>query len=175
MQLEVLRKIEHALGGKLPITTFFDLIVGTRYVYSSIHGTAYDIMTEWWALLSTGGVIALGLAAKGWSVDRCTQIFEGMCKTAFTRRQLGNVPGIGWLVENYYYSRYETQPLQQALIDAFDLDDYLFGGLRVEGPQTKVAVVATSTAGSSVVLSNYNRTCEDKREVYSFSSFNRVY
>ena len=32
VELEVLRAIERALGGELPIQGFFDLIVGTRYV-----------------------------------------------------------------------------------------------------------------------------------------------
>ena len=31
LELEVLRAIELALGGKIPIQAFFDLIVGTRY------------------------------------------------------------------------------------------------------------------------------------------------
>ena len=30
VELEVLRQIEQALGGKLPIQKFFDLIIGTR-------------------------------------------------------------------------------------------------------------------------------------------------
>ena len=55
------------------------------------------------------------------------------------------------------------QPLQRALKDAFEPDEYLFGSPRIEGSEVKVAVTATSTAGSAVVLSNYNRTCEDKR------------
>ena len=32
VELEVLRAIEKALGGNLPIQAFFDLIVGTRYL-----------------------------------------------------------------------------------------------------------------------------------------------
>ena len=31
LELETLRAIELALGGKIPIQAFFDLIVGTRY------------------------------------------------------------------------------------------------------------------------------------------------
>ena len=30
VELEILRQIEQALGGRLPIQSFFDLIVGTR-------------------------------------------------------------------------------------------------------------------------------------------------
>lgn len=32
LELEVLRAVELALGGKIPIQAFFDLIVGTRFV-----------------------------------------------------------------------------------------------------------------------------------------------
>ena len=39
VELEVLRAIERALGGELPIQGFFDLIVGTRYVYNSTLST----------------------------------------------------------------------------------------------------------------------------------------
>lgn len=35
LELEVLRAIELALGGKIPIQAFFDLIVGTRYDFAS--------------------------------------------------------------------------------------------------------------------------------------------
>lgn len=68
---------------------------------------------------------------------------------------------IGWLVENYNHSKYETQPLQEALTSAFSEKQLLFGGLReardAETMDIKVAVTATSAAGASVVLSNYNR------------------
>lgn len=36
-ELEVLLHIEKALGGKIPIQSFFDLIVGTRLVLISLH------------------------------------------------------------------------------------------------------------------------------------------
>ena len=34
LELEVLRAIEMALGDKMPIQAFFDLIVGTRYDFA---------------------------------------------------------------------------------------------------------------------------------------------
>ena len=34
LELEVLRAIELALGDKIPIQAFFDLIVGTRYDFA---------------------------------------------------------------------------------------------------------------------------------------------
>jgi hypothetical protein len=74
------------------------------------------------------------------------------------------VPGLGWLVSNYNHSRYETQPLQEALQEAFTEDQYLFGGQRAETGtiNAKVAVTATSSAGTAIVLANYNRLCSEK-------------
>ena len=41
LELEVLRAIELALGGKIPIQAFFDLIVGTRYDLASKRLSSY--------------------------------------------------------------------------------------------------------------------------------------
>ncbi|KAL9047302.1 MAG: hypothetical protein Q9214_000088 [Letrouitia sp. 1 TL-2023] len=90
VELEILRQLERALGGRINIQCFFDLIVGTRY---------------------------------------------------------------------------ETRPLQEALISAYSEDEFLFGGPRPNttyGPDVKVAVIATSAAGSAVVFANYNRLCTEK-------------
>ena len=87
-----------------------------------------------------------------------------MCRQAFTLRRGMNVPVIGWIVSNYNHSRYETQPLQEALMEAFSEDQYLFGGQRKEASAitAKVAVTSTSAAGTAVVLGNYNRLCNEK-------------
>ncbi|OQO14747.1 hypothetical protein B0A48_00129 [Cryoendolithus antarcticus] len=142
VELEILKQLERELGGRVSVQSFFDLIVGT----------------------STGGIIALGLTARNWTVEQCTQHFEALCAKAFTLRKGMNMPGVGWLVSNYNHSMYETQPLQEALIEAFTEDQYLFGGQRSESGtmDVKVAVTATSAAGSAVVLANYNRFCTEK-------------
>lgn len=121
-----------------------------------------DILT-----FSTGGLIALGLAAKNWSVEQCTRHFEDLCKQAFTRRTGGNVPGVGWFIDNHHHSKYKTRPLQEALMSAYSEHEHLFGGSRPNafyGTDTKVAVTATSASGSAVVLANYNRIGGDKSQ-----------
>ncbi|TKA79397.1 hypothetical protein B0A49_02614 [Cryomyces minteri] len=138
VELAVLQQIERAMGGKLAVQYFFDLVVGT----------------------STGGLIALGLATQSWSVEDCTTHFEELCEKAFSRRAGSNFPFFGRLVDNYNHSRYETRPLEEALTTAFSPDVYLFGGRRINqspGPDLKVAVTATSATGSGVVFANYNR------------------
>ena len=72
-------------------------------------------------------------------------------------------------MDNYNHSKFETSPLQEALISAFSDDQYLFGGRRPDQSSgcspVKVAVTATSASGSAVVLANYNRHCSEKREL----------
>lgn len=124
---------------------------------------------------STGGIIALGLGVNHWSVEECTLHFTEMCGKAFTRRLGGNIPGLGWFIDNYHHSKYETQPLEEALRSAFTESQYLFGGPRMPdfpASDIKVGVTATSSAGSSVLLTNYNRLCGEKCEhepVYLFA------
>jgi hypothetical protein len=108
-------------------------------------------------------LIALGLAAKDWTVDQCIYHFIELCEKAFTRRVGINIPGMSMIIESLHQSKYETAPLQQALQLAFSKDDYLFGGPRMTNHRTKVAVTATNS-GSVSVLANYNRNCVDKRK-----------
>lgn len=119
VELETLRQIEIALGGNLPIQAFFDLMVGTRFVFVS-----RTIMTRLEPFLttighSTGGIVVLGLGAMGWSVDTCIDRFRDLCSEAFTRRKGGI------LVESFHHSKYQTTTLESALRKAFS-DDRLF-------------------------------------------------
>ncbi|KAF2230441.1 hypothetical protein EV356DRAFT_536374 [Viridothelium virens] len=141
VELEILQLIEEAMGGYLPIRNFFDLIVGT----------------------STGGLIALGLGIQHLSVADCTDSFQRLCPQAFTPRIGSGLPVIGWFIENYNGSKYETKPFEQALQASFSKDQNLFGGPQYNessGCSIKVAVTSTSEAsGLPVIFSNYNRPC----------------
>ncbi|PVI00816.1 hypothetical protein DM02DRAFT_592134 [Periconia macrospinosa] len=143
VELEILRSIEREMNDKLAIHYFFDLVVGT----------------------STGGIIALGLVARNLSVRECIESFETLCAKAFTRRTGGNLPFVGWVVDNYMHSRYETKPLEEALKTAFSEEEYLFGGRKSPQsllPNIKVAVTSTVSSNSAFVFSNYNRNCDEK-------------
>lgn len=121
---------------------------------------------------STGGIIALGLTARNMTVDQCAHSFDSLCRQAFTARKGINVPGISKLVEHYNQSKYETHPFEAALKTAFNDKQYLFGGQREDNDRLdiNVAVTTTSAAGSSVVLSNYNRLCLEKRKSHNSST-----
>ena len=149
VELVILQEIERSLGPGLPIQAFFDLIVGT----------------------STGGIIALGLGANGWTVQKCILHFESLCREAFTRRGIA-IPGIEWLSTNF--SRYETKPMEHVLQLVFG-EHNLFAGPKVDmdDPRvtqrlTKVAVTTTTTAGTAAVLANYNRMEAEEKPPYQF-------
>ncbi|KAI9701837.1 MAG: hypothetical protein M1836_001181 [Candelina mexicana] len=143
-ELEILRLIEQALGGRIPIQAFFDLIVGT----------------------SAGGMIALGLGVENWTVENCIHQFYNLCGSAFTPRRFSSIPVLSQMIESHFNSKYETRPLQRALMNVYS-DDYLFGSPTIiDSHPTKVAITAATAAGlKSVVLSNYNRVCGDEQKL----------
>ncbi|KAI8938298.1 hypothetical protein NX059_005951 [Plenodomus lindquistii] len=132
--LEVLRRIQHELGNRIPIQEFFDLIVGT----------------------STGGILALGLGIKNWSVDHCIKVFLRLVEKAFTRKFAGGVA--------FGTNKYRARPLEEALTEAFQ-EDPMFGGVPETplGSTRKVAVTAaTETAEQAVIFTNYNRADDEQ-------------
>ncbi|KAL3422514.1 hypothetical protein PVAG01_06670 [Phlyctema vagabunda] len=145
VELEVLKAIETALGGELPIQAFFDLIVGT----------------------STGGIIALGLGVQNWTVDQCIEKFTDLCKNAFMPRRLKNIPILGKLEMANHRSIYRTKPFEDCLQECFE-DRPLFGGLgSQEGYMVKVAVTSTTLLDQhAIVFGNYNRP-----ETHEYSSY----
>lgn len=159
VELEILRLLERAMGSNLRIQYFFDLIVGTRSVFHLLRSSV--VLT----INSTGGLIALGLAAKGWTVEECISHFERLCEKAFTRRAGANIPLVRWVVDNYNHSKYETGPLEDSLMGSYSEDQYLFGGRRplsagIPSVQVNIKVAVTTTnaaTGNTVLLTNYNR------------------
>lgn len=154
VELETLRQIEIALGGNLPIQAFFDLMVGTRFVLVSCHRAPFRVLLTTIGN-STGGIVALGLGAMGWSVETCIDRFRDLCAKAFTRRKGGIV------VESFHHSKYQTTTLESALQEAFPDKRLLFGGgckASTSIPMVKVAVTSFSVVeNKTAVLSNYNR------------------
>jgi len=150
VELEILRLLQDAVGG-IPIQDFFDLIVGT----------------------SAGGIIALGLGVKNWSLAECTKTFEDLCAQSFTLRKGMKIKGISSIVQLHFGGMYETRPLEDALQEAFGTGEYFFGGKRsAEGSHhsAKVAVTSTTAAGvRATVLANYNRVSDESTpKLYSF-------
>ncbi|KAI9789319.1 MAG: hypothetical protein M1816_006208 [Peltula sp. TS41687] len=142
VELEVLRAIETRInvgrvgGCRIPVQRFFDLIVGT----------------------STGGIIALGLTAEGWSVDHCIAEFRRLCNKAFSPREFKDTK-FEKLVTLNHGSKWRTTPLHDALKESLGHQP-LFGGQVKDSRKysTKVAVVSTSQPDCrSLLITNYNR------------------
>ncbi|RSL62818.1 hypothetical protein CEP53_004625 [Fusarium sp. AF-6] len=122
VELVALQELEARLGG-VPIASFFDLIVGT----------------------STGGIIAAGLAKKGWSSSECATMFKKLCNSAFistwfdsTMRWTTGIPVLE-KIGRYWFPRFQTEGLENALIQAFGRNAKLFG------------------TAHDLILANYNR------------------
>ena len=109
---------------------FFDLIVGTRYV-PFVHQCSSQITDT----KITGGIIALGLGVKRWSVEECIRRFKELCRPAFRHLEL-----------LAYKIWYETKPLESALQSALG-DRLVFDGPTSDGP-TNIRVAVTSMTAS---------------------------
>ena len=150
--LETLLRLERDMGSHLPVALFFDMILGT----------------------STGGIIALGLGEKCWSVRLCLKKFEKLAANAFRKRKVLGAEYMEWLIAGFQHGRYKVEPLEELLRDEYS-EHRLFGGVKDEpeypGQFTqacKVGVVTTTTNGTPYLLSNYNRQDTDGTGPYSF-------
>jgi hypothetical protein len=105
---------------------------------------------------STGGIIAVGLGVKDWTIDECTSKFEKLCSTAFTPRFASALQRVASVFLNR--SKYKTEPFNHILRENFG-EDRLFGGKSEERRyRRKVAVVSTyGTGQEAVIMTNYNR------------------
>lgn len=110
---------------------------------------------------STGGIIALALGVKCWSLDECIKQFTSLCDEAFTPREFNNVPFFGKMAAINHGSKYKTQPLHNALKTSLGTD-YLFGGKKDEHSYVvKVGVTTTEELGrKAIILANYSRSEE---------------
>ena len=105
---------------------------------------------------SAGGIIAIGIGVKNWSIDDCTRKFEQLCSTAFTPRFMPVIQQVSSAI--LHRSKYKTKPFDNVLEGTFG-DDLLFGGKCEESRyQRKVAIVSTyGTGQEAVIMANYNR------------------
>ncbi|KAG7057284.1 patatin-like serine protein [Colletotrichum scovillei] len=111
---------------------------------------------------NTGGIIALGLGVRNWSVEECTKTFKNICADAFRPRELSGF-GLGLvnkIVTINHGSMYKTKPFEALLQERFQ-DRPLFGKVSSHSQSemlTKVAVTSTTSIDQRpIILTNYNR------------------
>lgn len=95
ISLNILAAIEYRMGGKIPISRFFDLIGGT----------------------SAGGLVALGLALRNWKVRDAINAFVLLSSKAFTPHSTWTPPKL-WK-QFWAGGRYQTQAMEDAIHEAF--------------------------------------------------------
>ncbi|KND92169.1 Phospholipase A I [Tolypocladium ophioglossoides CBS 100239] len=131
--------LQKQLGKDLPLTKFFDLIVGT----------------------SAGGIIALGLGVESWSVDECMSSFRELCSEALRPREFRGVFGLRQLATYNHGSINRTKLFEGLLQSKFGPENLLFGGTPGGEIATKVAITSTTSVGHrAVIFTNYNRPDE---------------
>ncbi|EXJ60918.1 hypothetical protein A1O7_05071 [Cladophialophora yegresii CBS 114405] len=151
IELALIEKIEHRIGLNLPISEFFDLVVGT----------------------STGGIIALAITNSPRDVNTksLTSKFINLAKRVFERDRFGHV----WRMDplsvvnrstvlnvmmllRVIKSRYKSSTLKASLLDFFDPKQPVFGATVASCQQRTARVAVTSTSdGSPCLFTNYNR------------------
>ncbi|OAP65340.1 hypothetical protein AYL99_01312 [Fonsecaea erecta] len=150
VQLVLLQQLEKHLGGRIPIQSFFDLVVGT----------------------SVGGIIGAALNVRGWSTDRSVAEFKTLCRKAFTPRFPNfiavNPNGMFSFLRKWTHV-YDTEALEDALKDAFTSADTLFGHPTYRVFDSKLAITAASNGGGAFVFGTYNRPENTDRRRTSYT------
>ena len=146
VQLEVLRAIEQALGGRIPVQRLFDLTVGS----------------------GTGGLIAVALAKEAQKVDDCLDMFVQLCSHAYKPRRVPAPRSVPTFQDGALMSRIpksvhfgpqcDTDALHAALKMAFTAERNLFGSSEQFASGAKVAVTSAGGGQCGVkLLTNYRR------------------
>ncbi|KAM0227446.1 hypothetical protein ACHAP5_012176 [Fusarium lateritium] len=145
IELVILSKIEKEVGLGIRIQELFDLVIGT----------------------STGGLVALGVFERNWSMSYAENRFSDLSRQAFSIRKALAVPVISKFAEPFCEFKYKSAGINNSLQKAFE-DDYLFGQTkngRKAGDQVKVGVVAQVEGRfQPCLIANYSRNPIDKQK-----------
>lgn len=102
--------------------------------------------------------MALALGHNMLPVKESKGVFRSLCKEAFTKRLLADVPGVRHFVRSSHHGLYKTSNLKKALMKVFADKPIFGGGQDIENPNhLRVAVTSTSSSGYPYLLANYNR------------------
>ncbi|KAM0714927.1 hypothetical protein Q7P37_009392 [Cladosporium fusiforme] len=137
VQLEVLRGLERALGDRIAVQAFFDLIVGSGF----------------------GGLLAVSLGMKGQTVESCAEQFKSTCDRAF-KPKIAGVPGMKSITAALSNGQmYRSKQLYDALKVAFGEKDCLLGSPASFNTTNRIAMLsAHGKDQETFLMSNYRQT-----------------
>ncbi|KAJ3538427.1 hypothetical protein NM208_g5905 [Fusarium decemcellulare] len=143
VELAILGEIEKAVGFGIRIQDLFDLVIGT----------------------STGGLVALGVFEKNWTIAEAKTRFYELSNAAFSVRKALAVPILSKIAEPFCAFKYKSAGINKALQSAFE-DKPLFGQTDSRSKQcdgVKVGVVACIEGRKQpCLIANYSRNPPDK-------------
>lgn len=113
--------------------------------------------------------MALGLGAKGWTIEKCRQTFESLCEDAFQPRTR-NLGPLAYTWNAFNHGKYKTTPLEESLRKAYcsrnwEHEPLFEGNITIPCSPTKVAVVVTNVGLGPVVMADYNRSSQENSKL----------
>ncbi|TRX93493.1 hypothetical protein FHL15_005768 [Xylaria flabelliformis] len=112
-------------------------------------------------MYSAGGLAALGICTRGWSVNEAIAKFKVLAKEVFKPRDTSRIHFLEDFTNVFHGNLYKTQTLENALKREFS-NGFLFAGNSSLQQMPKVAVTSSSLFGKqAVILTNYNLSSED--------------
>jgi hypothetical protein len=151
LELCILKRLEEAVG--IPIQELIDIAIGTST------GKPPNLMlSRNLTRLVEGGIIALGLFKRQWSVDTAMTEFERLVCEAFAPRYGVDVPILKHATQLLYSYRYKSSGIEGALKESFGEGVPLFGHTNTSPERVKVGVISLiNEQGRPCLLANYSR------------------
>jgi len=154
VQVELLKMLEKEFQGKLSLQCFFDLVVGEGYVDPNISFNENIFSNS--SVFRTGGVLALGLACRGWTAQDCEKHLTSLLEDSFAKAHR-RLPTISFRKKSYGFWKYHAKFLEESLKEFFPSTQRLLDQDSHSQPDFGVhAAVRTRSVGSfPIVFSNY--------------------
>lgn len=167
IEIALIEKIEQRTGLNLPISEFFDLVVGTSTGMWPWTKFEFELMTA-------GGIIALALTSST-EANRASNLsskFINLARKVFEKDRFGLLWKMDPTISNIMMflrvmkSRYKSGKLKTSLLDFFDKDQPVFGGAVTTLKQRTARVAVTSTSdGYPCLFTNYSRAAYAREDL----------
>jgi hypothetical protein len=102
----------------------------------------------------TGGIIALALSRKGFSVEDCIDLYERLAKQAFELHLSSYLQAI--LISLFTNRIYPARNLEAPLQEVFSIDEGILECSIATAMGTKIGIVASTMKPEPFLFTNYN-------------------